>query len=117
MRATLRPELRSLRVFSAWCQPTLLRSSGHVGVHRRRGRPRPMTEIAEHIGSGKVRELYQLRPRDLGDDRLELIATDRISAFDVILPTDIPHKGCILTGLSAFWFSRTRHICPNHLLE
>lgn len=64
-----------------------------------------------HIASGKVRELYAL-----GEDRLLLVASDRISTFDVILPTEIPDKGRVLTGLSAFWFARTRNLCPNHLL-
>ena len=66
---------------------------------------------AVHLGSGKVRELYAL-----DDERLLLVASDRISTFDVVLPTDIPDKGRVLTGLSAFWFARTRAICPNHLL-
>jgi phosphoribosylaminoimidazole-succinocarboxamide synthase len=70
-----------------------------------------MPEAAVHLGSGKVRELYAL-----GDDRLLLVASDRISVFDVILPTEVPDKGRVLTGLSAFWFARTRHIVPNHLL-
>jgi len=70
-----------------------------------------MPEAALHVGSGKVRELYAL-----DDDRLLLVASDRISTFDVILPTEIPDKGRVLTGLSAFWFARTRDICPNHLL-
>jgi phosphoribosylaminoimidazole-succinocarboxamide synthase len=70
-----------------------------------------MPEAAIHLGSGKVRELYAL-----GDDRLLLVASDRISVFDVILPTEVPDKGRVLTGLSAFWFARTRHIVPNHLL-
>jgi phosphoribosylaminoimidazole-succinocarboxamide synthase len=64
-----------------------------------------------HVGSGKVRELYAL-----DDERLLLVATDRISTFDVVLPTEIPDKGRVLTGLSAFWFTRTRGLCPNHLL-
>jgi phosphoribosylaminoimidazole-succinocarboxamide synthase len=64
-----------------------------------------------HLGSGKVRELYAL-----DDDRLLLVASDRISTFDVVLPSEIPDKGRVLTGLSAFWFARTRGICPNHLL-
>ena len=64
-----------------------------------------------HLGSGKVRELYAL-----GDDRLLLVASDRISTFDVVLPTEIPDKGRVLTGLAAFWFAQTRAICPNHLL-
>jgi phosphoribosylaminoimidazole-succinocarboxamide synthase len=64
-----------------------------------------------HLASGKVREIYAL-----GSDRLLLVATDRISTFDVVLPTEIPDKGRVLTGLSAFWFARTRQIVPNHLL-
>jgi phosphoribosylaminoimidazole-succinocarboxamide synthase len=70
-----------------------------------------MPETATHVGSGKVRELYEL-----DDDRLLLVASDRISTFDVVLPTDIPDKGRVLTGLSAFWFARTRDVVPNHLL-
>jgi len=67
---------------------------------------------ATHVGSGKVRELYAL-----DDDRLLLVASDRISTFDVVLPTEIPDKGRVLTGLSAFWFARTSSIVPNHLLQ
>jgi phosphoribosylaminoimidazole-succinocarboxamide synthase len=70
-----------------------------------------MPEAAVHVGSGKVRELFALE-----DDRLLLVASDRISTFDVVLPTEIPDKGRVLTGLSAFWFARTRELCPNHLL-
>src|SRR5713101_9025959 len=66
---------------------------------------------AVHVGSGKVRELYAL-----DDARLLLVASDRISTFDVVLPTDIPDKGRVLTGLSGFWFARTKQIVPNHLL-
>ena len=66
---------------------------------------------ALHVGSGKVRELYTV-----GEDHLLLVASDRISTFDVVLPTEIPDKGRVLTGLSAFWFARTRHIVPNHLV-
>jgi phosphoribosylaminoimidazole-succinocarboxamide synthase len=66
----------------------------------------------QHVGSGKVRELY-----DAGDDRLLLVASDRISAFDVIMPTPIPDKGRVLTGLSAFWFALTEGIVPNHLIS
>jgi phosphoribosylaminoimidazole-succinocarboxamide synthase len=66
---------------------------------------------AVHVGSGKVRELYAL-----DDERLLLTASDRISTFDVVLPTEIPDKGRVLTGLSAFWFARTREIVSNHLL-
>jgi phosphoribosylaminoimidazole-succinocarboxamide synthase len=70
-----------------------------------------MPEAALHLGSGKVRELYAL-----DDERLLLVASDRISTFDVVLPTEIPDKGRVLTGLSAFWFARTQTICANHLL-
>ena len=70
-----------------------------------------MPETAIHVGSGKVRELYAL-----DDERLLLVASDRISTFDVVLPTEIPDKGRVLTGLSAFWFARTREIVANHLL-
>jgi len=70
-----------------------------------------MPEAAVHVASGKVRELYALDP-----ERLLLVASDRISTFDVILPTEIPDKGRVLTGLSAFWFARTRELVPNHLL-
>ncbi|MEJ7695417.1 MAG: phosphoribosylaminoimidazolesuccinocarboxamide synthase [Candidatus Limnocylindrales bacterium] len=64
------------------------------------------------LRSGKVRDLYQ-RP----DGRLLLVASDRISAFDVVLPTVIPDKGRVLTGLSRFWFAQTAGIVPNHLLS
>jgi phosphoribosylaminoimidazole-succinocarboxamide synthase len=67
---------------------------------------------AIHVASGKVRELYAL-----DDARLLLVASDRISVFDVVLPTEIPDKGRVLAGLSAFWFARTREVCPNHLLR
>jgi phosphoribosylaminoimidazole-succinocarboxamide synthase len=70
-----------------------------------------MPDAAIHVGSGKVRELYAL-----DDDRLLLVASDRISTFDVVLPTEIPDKGRVLTGLSAFWFTRTAELVPNHLL-
>jgi len=70
-----------------------------------------MSEAAVHVGSGKVRELFEL-----DSERLLLVASDRISTFDVVLPTEIPDKGRVLTGLSGFWFTRTREIVPNHLL-
>ena len=60
---------------------------------------------------GKVREMY-----DLGD-RLLLVASDRISAFDVVMPNGIPRKGEVLTRVANFWFERTRHIIPNHLSD
>jgi phosphoribosylaminoimidazole-succinocarboxamide synthase len=66
---------------------------------------------AAHVGSGKVRELYAL-----DDEHLLLVASDRVSTFDVVLATEIPDKGRVLTGLSGFWFARTRDIVPNHLV-
>jgi len=71
-----------------------------------------MPDSAVHVASGKVREIYELGP-----DRLLLVASDRISTFDVVLPTEIPDKGRVLTGLSAFWFGKTRDVCANHLLH
>jgi phosphoribosylaminoimidazole-succinocarboxamide synthase len=65
--------------------------------------------LAPHV-SGKVRDIF-----DLGD-RLLLVATDRISAFDYVLGSGIPDKGKVLTQLSAFWFARTRDLIPNHVL-
>jgi phosphoribosylaminoimidazole-succinocarboxamide synthase len=62
------------------------------------------------VRSGKVRDLFEVGPR------LLLVASDRLSAFDVVLPTPIPDKGRVLTGLSRFWFDRTADIIPNHLL-
>ena len=62
------------------------------------------------LARGKVRDIY-----DLGD-KLLIVATDRISAFDVVLPTGIPDKGRVLTQMSAFWFERTGEIVPNHFL-
>ena len=64
------------------------------------------------VRAGKVRDLYRL-----DDERLLLVASDRLSAFDVVLPTTIPDKGRVLTGLSRFWFAETGHIVPNHLLS
>jgi len=63
------------------------------------------------VGRGKVRDIY-----DLGDDRLLIAASDRISAFDVVLPQPIPHKGAVLTQITAWWLSRMQDLTPNHLL-
>jgi phosphoribosylaminoimidazole-succinocarboxamide synthase len=62
--------------------------------------------------TGKVRDIYAV-----GEDRLLLVASDRISTYDVVHPTPIPDKGRVLTGLSAFWFHRTQEICANHLVS
>ena len=61
--------------------------------------------------SGKVREMYSM------DDELLMVASDRISAYDVVLPTPIPDKGRVLTQMSIFWFETTGHICPNHMVS
>ena len=69
-----------------------------------------MSVLAELHARGKVRDIYEA-----GDDLL-MVASDRISAFDVVLPTPIPDKGRVLTGLSLFWFERSADIVPNHVL-
>jgi phosphoribosylaminoimidazole-succinocarboxamide synthase len=69
-----------------------------------------MNDRTKHLASGKVREIYAV-----DEDTILLVASDRISTFDVVLPTPIPDKGRVLTGLSAFWFARTHAIVPNHL--
>ncbi len=66
----------------------------------------------ELLSSGKVRDVYAV-----DDERLLIVATDRLSAYDVILPDPIPGKGAILTAVSNFWFQKTSHIIDNHLLE
>jgi phosphoribosylaminoimidazole-succinocarboxamide synthase len=74
-----------------------------------------VTDLADlpgvaRLGSGKVRDLYAV------EGHLLLVASDRVSAFDVVLPTPIPSKGEILTRISAFWFARLAHLVPNHLV-
>jgi phosphoribosylaminoimidazole-succinocarboxamide synthase len=71
-----------------------------------------MTPSPRLRARGKVRDVY-----DAGDDRLLLVATDRISAFDVVLPDPIPDKGRVLTGLSSFWFDRTSDLIPNQVVS
>ena len=66
----------------------------------------------QKIGSGKVRDIYAL-----DDDRLLLVASDRISAFDVVLPQAIPEKGKVLTGLTTYWFEVLGDVCPNHFIS
>ena len=65
-----------------------------------------------HVSSGKVREIYAS-----GEGRLLLVASDRISTYDVVHPTPIPDKGKVLTGMTAFWLDRTADICANHLIS
>ena len=62
------------------------------------------------IHEGKVRDIYAV-----DDDSMLIVTTDRLSAFDVVLPDPIPDKGRVLNGISNFWFARTRHLVPNHL--
>jgi phosphoribosylaminoimidazole-succinocarboxamide synthase len=70
------------------------------------------TDLPNPVHSGKVRDTYAL-----GADRLLMVATDRLSAFDVVLPNGIADKGAVLTQLSVFWFNRTGHLVPNHLVS
>ena len=69
------------------------------------------TELPGLIHRGKVRDTY-----DLGDGLMLMVATDRISAFDVVLPTPVPGKGAVLSQMSAFWFELTRDAVPNHMV-
>jgi phosphoribosylaminoimidazole-succinocarboxamide synthase len=71
-----------------------------------------MTVLANLHAKGKVRDIYEVDP-----GHLLMVASDRISAFDVVLPNPIPDKGRVLTGLSLFWFERTRDVVPNHLVS
>ena len=68
-------------------------------------------ELSTPIAQGKVRDIYE------AGERLLMVATDRISTYDVVHPTPIPDKGKVLTGISAFWFDRTGHIVPNHVVS
>src|ERR671936_17451 len=71
--------------------------------------PTALADLKLH-SSGKVREMYEV------DEDLLMVASDRISAYDVIMPTLIPDKGCVLTQMSLFWFEQTSDICPNHFI-
>ncbi|MFP4641856.1 MAG: phosphoribosylaminoimidazolesuccinocarboxamide synthase [Dehalococcoidia bacterium] len=70
------------------------------------------TNFPNMVYRGKVRDTYDLSP-----DKFLLIATDRVSAFDSVLPTGIPDKGLVLNLLSAFWFEKTKHLVPNHMVQ
>jgi phosphoribosylaminoimidazole-succinocarboxamide synthase len=74
--------------------------------------PLLQTDLPNLLYRGKVRDTYRLSRKEL-----LLVATDRVSAFDVVLPTGIPDKGLVLNQLSAFWFERTKHLVPNHMIE
>ena len=69
------------------------------------------TGLPNLLHRGKVRDTYSIT-----DDLLLMVATDRISAFDVVLPTGIPNKGLVLNRISSFWFNKTEHLIPNHLV-
>jgi len=71
-----------------------------------------MNTALPHLYSGKVRELYEV-----GHDALLMVASDRISVFDVVLPDEVPDKGRVLTALSYFWFEQTADIIPNHVIS
>jgi phosphoribosylaminoimidazole-succinocarboxamide synthase len=71
-----------------------------------------MTIELPHLYSGKVRDLF-----DAGDDRLLMVATDRVSVFDVVLPDLIPDKGRVLTAISSFWFEQVADLLPNHVIS
>ena len=66
----------------------------------------------KRIHQGKVRDIYEVDA-----DHMLIVTTDRLSAFDVVMPDPIPGKGAILTRISRFWFERTQHIVPNHLTD
>ena len=66
----------------------------------------------KRIHQGKVRDIYEI-----DDQRMLIVTTDRLSAFDVVLPDPIPGKGAVLTKISRFWFDRTQHIVPNHIID
>ena len=106
------PTSRELtRGFAGTCG---LRSGGALRAAVPVARIGPVTALADLplIASGKVREIYDAR-----DQTLLIVASDRISTYDVVHPTPIPDKGGVLTGLSTFWFERTAEIVPNHLLS
>ncbi|MBL8265449.1 phosphoribosylaminoimidazolesuccinocarboxamide synthase, partial [Steroidobacter sp.] len=66
----------------------------------------------KRIYQGKVRDIYAI-----DDQQMLIVTTDRLSAFDVVLPDPIPGKGAVLSKISRFWFERTKHIIPNHILD
>lgn len=89
--------------------PVLLRSDLHE----------TMPERLELLHSGKVRDMYALRTGntgEAGDDLLLMVASDRVSAFDVVMAEGVPRKGEVLTRTSAYWFARTEDVVPNHMV-
>src|SRR6478672_5602973 len=111
------PASTSSAPWPTWAAP----STRSTGWRPRRCRPRrrPIPRIAmgkpgalPHLYSGKVRELYEV-----AYDQLLVVASDRVSVFDVVLPDEIPDKGRVLTGVSQFWFDHTAGIVPNHVIS
>src|SRR3954465_15700396 len=100
-------------LLSAQTAPCKISGSASRGHLLPLAAPLLQSSLNDHLPDqqGKVRDLY-----DFGD-RLLIVATDRLSAFDYILGSGIPEKGRVLTQISAFWFDRTRAIVPNHLLS
>src|SRR3979490_3285035 len=89
--------------------------AGSKGRFSTKGMPAPVVYRSALTGltrihEGKVRDIYAV-----DDDALLIVTTDRLSAFDVVLPDPIPDKGRVLNGTSNFWFARTRQLVPNHL--
>ena len=101
--AVLRPEARALQH-----RPRVRRARRGGKLGALTGRPTSLP----HLYTGKVRELYEV-----SHDRMLMVASDRVSVFDVVLPDQIPDKGRVLTGLSHFWFERTREIVENHVIS
>ena len=99
---------KSLLGYTAWIFVETL-----AGIVRENFMPTLIdTPLPNRTHRGKVRDTY-----DLGDGRLLIVATDRISAFDVVLPNGIPDKGNVLTQMAAWWFEMTREVVPNHFLR
>src|SRR4051795_348094 len=91
-------------------KPTVTRCRQGVLVASVRMTSPGAIELSNPIAQGKVRDIY-----DAGE-RLLMVATDRISTYDVVHPTPVPDKGKVLTGISAFWFEKTADIVPNHVV-
>ena len=105
---TRRDRARRLLRSEARARNTAGRSTRWTGLRNWEGRDRPLP----HLYTGKVRDLYEV-----DHDRLLMVASDRVSVFDVVLPDPIPDKGLVLTGLSTFWFEQTARPVPNHVVS
>lgn len=110
-RPTIPPRLTSARAFYSHCEP---QTHGLVFVFMLSAPPITTTFLdgLTLIARGKVRDIYRVSD----NKHLLIVATDRLSAFDCVLPTPINHKGAVLTALSQCWFERLNHIVPNHLV-